>query len=54
MGNVKNVVSVVMAVVLLVLCLIAITSDLLITLKIFTIFAAVCGFFELHKWHKNK
>lgn len=54
MSNVKNVVSVVMAVVLVVLCLIAITSDLSITLKILAFFAAVCGFFELHKWHKNK
>lgn len=54
MGNVKNIVSIIMAVVLVMFCLIAITCDLSIAVKCFAIFSAVYGFFELHKWRKNK
>ena len=54
MGNVKNIVSIIMAVVVVMFCLIAITCDLSIAVKCFSIFSAVYGFFELHKWRKNK
>lgn len=54
MSNVKNIVSTIMAIVLVVFCLIAIACDLSIAVKCFAIFAAVYGFFELQKWRKNK
>ena len=54
MGNAKNIVSIVMAVVLVAFCYIAITCDLSIAVKCFAIFASIYGFFELHKWRKNK
>ena len=54
MGSVKNIVSIIMGLVLIALCTIAVTCNLPISLKCFVIFAAIYGFFELHKWHKNK
>ena len=53
MSNVKNIVSIIIAVVLVALCLIAITCDLSISVKCFAIFSAVYGFFELQKWRKK-
>lgn len=54
MSNAKNIVSIIMAAVLVALCLIAITCDLSIAVKCFAIFSAVYGFFELQKWRKKK
>ena len=54
MCNAKNIVSIIIAVVLVALCLIAITCDLSIAVKCFVVFSTIYGFFELQKWQKKK
>lgn len=53
MSAVKNTVSIIMTLVLVSLCLIALTCDLSFAMKCITVFSAVGGFFELWKWRKK-